>query len=409
MRIHGAIAFLLCVLSAACLAHADVNVGDAPDLSFTDAISNNAVKLTDLHGKLVIVDFWASWCHPCMDEAPHMVALNTKYAPLGVQMIGISLDQSRGDMQGAIKDKNFTWPQFFDGQGWQNKFATAWGVQSIPQTFLISTDGTVLWRGHPAQIDPELEKAYKEHPPQLVEPKLLADANALLDKVDAAIAAKDFQTAMKTLAKAPAAARADAKFAQRQDDLKKSLNDAAESILDDVSPLIDKKQYSDAAARLRAIAIALDGSPLAKEAMHRLSDLKKIPEAAKALDLADKADKADAALAAADKLKADKHDTQAYARYKSITKDFAGTPAADKAAAAVKAYDSDPAFSRKISDANAAAEKSKADGMLSLARNYAAMGNTAKARAKYQELIDHYPQTDQATAAKAELAKLPGE
>ena len=81
--------------------------------------------------------------------------------------------------------KGFTWPQYFDGQFWQNKYALAWGVTSIPQTFIISPDGEVLWRGHPALIDPELEKAIQEHPPQLVDPQTAALASQTLDNVEA--------------------------------------------------------------------------------------------------------------------------------------------------------------------------------------------------------------------------------
>src|SRR5437763_877269 len=124
-------------------------------------------------------------------------------------MAGADPDHDQAAMVNAAKAKGFTWPQYFAGQGPGNRVVGEWGVDSIPRTFIIGPDGTVLWTGHPAMIDKELEKAFQEHPPQLVDPKVVADADATLDKVDEAMQRQDTRGAVRLLGKVPAAAKAD--------------------------------------------------------------------------------------------------------------------------------------------------------------------------------------------------------
>jgi thiol-disulfide isomerase/thioredoxin len=151
---------LLSLAAVACLAGLGaVNGGDKPKLTFKDAGSTKTVTLADYKGKVVAGDFWATWCGPCMNEAGHMVELSKKYADKGVQFVGISLDKVKAKMLKVAKEKGFAWPQQFDGKVSKNAVAVEWGVNSIPQTFVISPEGEVLWRGHPAELDSHLEEA----------------------------------------------------------------------------------------------------------------------------------------------------------------------------------------------------------------------------------------------------------
>ena len=151
---------VVAALSVARLAIGSVNVGDKPALQFKAFGTHKPMSLADLKGKIVVVDFWATWCGPCMAEAPHMVSVNEKYSGKGVQFIGISLDQDPSELTKIIKEKNFTWPMMYEGQGWEDTTPKAWGVSGIPETFIISPDGIVLWHGHPSGIDEPLEKAF---------------------------------------------------------------------------------------------------------------------------------------------------------------------------------------------------------------------------------------------------------
>ena len=395
-------ALSLASLILALPARAAVDVGDKPALEFR-SVDGAPISLQKLHGKLVVVDFWATWCGPCMAEAEHMVQLNATYASKGLQMIGISLDADRGQMVQIAREKGFNWPQYFDGQVWQNKLAQTWGVRGIPHTFLIGPEGDVLWHGHPAQIDPVLTRAFKEHPPQLVDPKTLAEAKTLLDQAESALRDNKPSAAIKALAKFPPAAKADEATAARATDAAQQLESWAAGALGEVETLLQQKQFKEAATRLKDLSVGLAGSPSGAKARQRLDALTANPEARAQLDAADREQRSTEALAAAEKLRADNKHEQAYVKFKTITKDFPNTPAAQSAVAAITAYEKDPTL---VQRANNAAAEGKAKGMLSMARNYATAGKPDVARKKYQEIIDQFPGTTFAADARKEMAAL---
>jgi thiol-disulfide isomerase/thioredoxin len=383
-------------------ARADIGVGDEPHLEFT-SVDGTPVSLAKLRGKMVIVDFWATWCRPCMAEAGHMVQVNQRYHDQGLQFIGISLDQDKGAMIGVAKQNNFAWPQYFDGQVWNNKLAKLWGVNSIPRTFLIGPDGKVLWTGHPANIDRELEKAFKEHPPQLVDPVILADANAALEKANIAMKAGNTRAALQGLSKIPADASKDKEFASKLEAARSALEAEAAKMLETVDPLIKQGDYVQAVSKLKELSSALEGSATGKKANARLAELSGKPEVKAALAKAERARQADAALDSAQKLKAGKKDAEAYAHFKSVAKDYPDTDAGTKAAAAVQEYEKDPSFVKR---ANEAAAARKAASAMKVAQSYVTAGRPDLARKKYQEIIDQFPGTSYAEQAKKAIAAL---
>lgn len=107
------------------------------------------VKLSDYagKGKVVLVDFWASWCGPCRREMPNLVDLYAKYKNKNFEIVGVSLDQSGESWKNAIKQLNITWPQMSDLKYWDCEGAKLYAVSSIPHTVLIDKDGTILARG----------------------------------------------------------------------------------------------------------------------------------------------------------------------------------------------------------------------------------------------------------------------
>ena len=118
-------------------------VGDAMDISFT-ATDGTEVNVSEMKGKVVLVDFWATWCGPCVAEMPNVIAAYNKYHEKGFEVIGISLDQSKDKLDTYVKDNKMPWPQYFDGKGWKNDLAGKFGVRSIPATYLIGTDGKIV-------------------------------------------------------------------------------------------------------------------------------------------------------------------------------------------------------------------------------------------------------------------------
>ncbi len=110
------------------------------ELKFT-ATDGKEVDLEKLRGKVVLVDFWASWCGPCVSEMPNVVATYAKLHDKGFEILGISLDQDKPAMEGALKKLGMTWQQYFDGKGWQNTISTSFGINSIPAAWLIDKKG----------------------------------------------------------------------------------------------------------------------------------------------------------------------------------------------------------------------------------------------------------------------------
>ncbi len=114
-----------------------------PDFSFTD-LAGAQHALSEFRGKVLLVDFWATWCGPCVGELPNVKAAYEAYHAKGFEIVGISLDKDRAKLDAFLKDKGIPWTQSFDGKGWENAIAMQFGIHSIPATFLIDSEGKLI-------------------------------------------------------------------------------------------------------------------------------------------------------------------------------------------------------------------------------------------------------------------------
>jgi peroxiredoxin len=119
-------------------------VGDeAPDIAMADP-DGNIRRLSDLRGKVVLVDFWASWCGPCRRENPNVVRAYQEFNAEGFEVFSVSLDQNADRWKAAIAQDGLNWPNHVcDLKGWQNEAARAYGVSSIPHALLVDQNGTI--------------------------------------------------------------------------------------------------------------------------------------------------------------------------------------------------------------------------------------------------------------------------
>lgn len=150
------------------IAHLDVLKNSAVGKKFIDFdmadTKGKAHKLSEYvgNGKVVLIDFWASWCPPCRREMPDLVKAYKTYKGKNFEIVGISLDSKLDAWEKGIKDLGITWPQLSDLQGWKNTGAALYGVNSIPHTVLVDKDGTVLAKNlHGDQLDAKLKEVLK--------------------------------------------------------------------------------------------------------------------------------------------------------------------------------------------------------------------------------------------------------
>jgi thiol-disulfide isomerase/thioredoxin len=126
----------------------------APDIILPDS-SGNLKTLSSLRGKIILVDFWASWCGPCRFENPNVVRLHQKYKDKGFDVLSVSLDQDKKAWLRAIEADGMEWNHVSDLKKWESSVVPLYNINAIPMTFLLDQKGVIVAKD---LRGPDLEK-----------------------------------------------------------------------------------------------------------------------------------------------------------------------------------------------------------------------------------------------------------
>ncbi len=121
--------------------------GEAPNFTLKSNSGKN-IKLSELRGQVVLINFWASWCGPCRQEMPELNKLYSKYKKLGFTILGVNVEEDNTDALKIIRDDKISFPILFDSE---NKVSRLYNVTGMPTTVLVARDGTMRY----------LHRAYK--------------------------------------------------------------------------------------------------------------------------------------------------------------------------------------------------------------------------------------------------------
>jgi thiol-disulfide isomerase/thioredoxin len=144
----GVLALLVIGLMAADIRYTETRpisvapVGKPFEMKFT-AFDGSEVDISSMKGKVILVNFWATWCGPCKTELPYLQAAYKKWHAEGLEIIGISCDEKDTDLRSFLKANPLPWPNYFDGKGWHNPYVKKYQLRGIPQLWLIDKTGVL--------------------------------------------------------------------------------------------------------------------------------------------------------------------------------------------------------------------------------------------------------------------------
>ena len=138
-------------------------IGKPMDIQYM-SIDGRQVDLAKLKGKVVLVDFWATWCPPCVAEMPDVKATYEKLHDKGFEIVGISLDVDKNALAGFVKENAMPWPQYFDGLRWDNKLVAEFGITSVPSMWLVDKQGNIRDEAGGISLEEKVAKMLAEQP-----------------------------------------------------------------------------------------------------------------------------------------------------------------------------------------------------------------------------------------------------
>jgi thiol-disulfide isomerase/thioredoxin len=118
------------------------HVGRPADLEFT-ALDGRQIRMADLKGRVVLLDFWATWCGPCMSGLPHLKRAYEIYHARGFEIVGISFDRDRKALKNVVEGLQLGWPQYFEESQGENQFGRRFGIRHYPSMWLVDKQGVI--------------------------------------------------------------------------------------------------------------------------------------------------------------------------------------------------------------------------------------------------------------------------
>ena len=394
----AALAVWLLVAGLAVEASGELGVGaKAPEITASAWLNTPPLALANLRGRIVVVEFWATWCPPCRTSIPHLVEMHKKYAPKGVVICGLTAE-AKSKVETFAQEMGMVYPV-----GCGSTSGGTYGVQSIPHAFIVDPSGVIAWHGHPVGgLDAAIGKQLQATPPILISPQEKAAAVALLEKVEALVTKEQFAVALAMLAGLKGADE-DPQIAGRVARLTALFTARAEEALKEAHTQIKAKQYYQASLALgRAMSLA-PGAPLGAEATNQYKELLKNDEARAAIEQGKREKEVADLLAELEKASPGKAPAAALDAYDDLANRFPGTQAGQAAAEKAKAMRADKDLMARM--AGDAAEKD-CKGWLSMARNFIKAGLNDKARPYLDKVVAQYPDTEFAREARVMLAKI---
>jgi thiol-disulfide isomerase/thioredoxin len=367
----------------------------APEVSAQDWLNSPPLSLQAARGKIVVVEFWATWCPPCRASIPHLIEMFKTFSPKGVVFMGLT-DEPKAKVEPFAKELGMIYPV-----GCGSQMGGAYGVRGIPHAFIVDPSGNVAWEGHPmAGLDKALEAQLAKTPPVTLSAEDKAAMMAVLDKADGAIRKEQYAVAAALLARLTKAGE-DPAVKERLEAAQKSLAAHAAARLEEAEKAVAVKDYLAATTALADVQAMAPGSDQAKKAETLQKELLADDKAKAAIEQGRREQEAAALLAAIEK-KGDADPPATLKLLDDLAVRFPETKAGKAAAEKAAAMRADPNLAAKVQ--NAAAEKD-CKGWMSMARNFINAGLPDKAKPFLDQIIQKYPDSDYAKEAKELLLK----
>ena len=154
--------FLATALLLSAIAFAQPKIGTAaPEITLKD-INGKDISLSSLKGKVVLIDFWASWCGPCRKSMKHLSAIYPSLKAKGFEIYGISIDENTDDWKKAVAADKISWLQVNENGGWNAPVANLWKIDQIPTSYLLDKQGKIVARDlEGRQLDEKINQLLK--------------------------------------------------------------------------------------------------------------------------------------------------------------------------------------------------------------------------------------------------------